>query len=1001
MPTFRGDVNVTDDKYIDNGNLFESDGGESGYVFRNLQIEFFRRGWYQNNFDNSIFQNIIIANMGWFTDVEGQGGVNTDLNGDGIVNYGDSNNNIYSDCAGYNHAFRFISIQDAETSLVQYNVAASWIDAGNPQDYYFHTTGTNNLFHHLEAYRMADSNHSGHGICFNQEAVGNVARDWKIVGTNAHLDGASHSYMHNGTLVAKPEFNAYVTNYRGGAFSIFDDSYNALLENITYENSVTGLTIWDQGSHTKPPVPPYEAGGNGIKMRYVTSTATTYPGISPTWYNMGVNFSSTKATVPVDNVSFENIQISGFDVFIDSYVVNNGLTLTNSCLTDVPTFETTNEGYSLDSSSTITNVNFNNSEVPTGFNISGTTTSVTCPYELAGYSVGAISGNTTEAGGTATFTVVLNTQPTTDVVFDVVSNDTGEGTVSPSTLTFTNANWDSAQTVTVTGVDDAIDDGDVVFTVTVSVNAAASDDDYDALADADVSVTNTDDDGSVVYITPDIQDPAESTSLMDTELVDRINNGWAHPAGGGYPDDEAYIIAQKDAFDANVEVGAWDNFNLDDGDTVVDAPIPQNGVGNQIFYAAKYAKLYNDSALAQKVMDRIVAYSQNASLDIAQKIIDNSYETRSVDTTPWLFMPAWFNKVHFALAEIKDLVNITQSDWDGVKQWLSNWNDLFKDNLDFSMDVTYGQGADWQAENYNLSDYNLLLATSGSRTNPPFTDSSGGTTAGEYYTVLGQQTGLNNVRCEMANTIHSYGVYFNDTDDINMAFAFFKAWLRFNFYPDLTSAELVRAFLGEEQLGINYVSVSFTAMGQMAIRHKIAGINGLTGISDGNLFLEWTTGQGTDDYANVGTGYVGTSTSGGSKSLLTAFKAHLDFMRQDGGQGWSPQRYFDGTTLMDGADRMNHRPTAAALNTYYQDAELEAGWKNDTSYGYRTPLTDGTGATGTGSYVEPNNGDHGAWYGLMYWADMILENVSVPGSVVKARGNRVNINGRSSKIISN
>ena len=39
------------------------------------------------------------------------------------------------------------------------------------------------------------------------------------------------------------------------------------------------------------------------------------------------------------------------------------------------------------------------------------------------------------------------------------SSDTTEGTVSPASLTFTTANWSSAQTVTVTGVDDAIADG--------------------------------------------------------------------------------------------------------------------------------------------------------------------------------------------------------------------------------------------------------------------------------------------------------------------------------------------------------------------------------------------------------------------------------------------------------------------------------------------------------------------------------------------------------------
>ena len=44
---------------------------------------------------------------------------------------------------------------------------------------------------------------------------------------------------------------------------------------------------------------------------------------------------------------------------------------------------------------------------------------------------------TTEAGGTATFTVVLNTQPTADVTIALSSSDTAEGTVVPASLTFT------------------------------------------------------------------------------------------------------------------------------------------------------------------------------------------------------------------------------------------------------------------------------------------------------------------------------------------------------------------------------------------------------------------------------------------------------------------------------------------------------------------------------------------------------------------------------------
>ena len=72
---------------------------------------------------------------------------------------------------------------------------------------------------------------------------------------------------------------------------------------------------------------------------------------------------------------------------------------------------------------------------------------------------------TTEAGGTATFTVVLNSQPTADVTIGTAARATPtEGTVSAASLTFTAGNWNTPQTVTVTGVNDVVDDGDIAYT---------------------------------------------------------------------------------------------------------------------------------------------------------------------------------------------------------------------------------------------------------------------------------------------------------------------------------------------------------------------------------------------------------------------------------------------------------------------------------------------------------------------------------------------------------
>ena len=62
---------------------------------------------------------------------------------------------------------------------------------------------------------------------------------------------------------------------------------------------------------------------------------------------------------------------------------------------------------------------------------------------------------TIDEDGSGTFTVALATQATATVTVDVTSGDVAAATSSPQTLTFTTANWNTAQTVTVNGVDDA------------------------------------------------------------------------------------------------------------------------------------------------------------------------------------------------------------------------------------------------------------------------------------------------------------------------------------------------------------------------------------------------------------------------------------------------------------------------------------------------------------------------------------------------------------------
>jgi hypothetical protein len=122
--------------------------------------------------------------------------------------------------------------------------------------------------------------------------------------------------------------------------------------------------------------------------------------------------------------------------------------------------------------------------------------------DTAGIVVTPTSGLTTsEAGGADTFTVVLTSEPTADVAIALSSSDTSEGVVAPMMLTFTAQNWSEPQIVTVTGVDDALEDGDQMYTV-VLAPAVSQDAGYSGIDPSDVTVKNLDNDTTGVTVEP-------------------------------------------------------------------------------------------------------------------------------------------------------------------------------------------------------------------------------------------------------------------------------------------------------------------------------------------------------------------------------------------------------------------------------------------------------------------------------------------------------------------
>ena len=104
-----------------------------------------------------------------------------------------------------------------------------------------------------------------------------------------------------------------------------------------------------------------------------------------------------------------------------------------------------------------------------------------------------------EFGDTETFNVTLAKRPTATVKINLSSSDTTEGFVLPAQLVFTTANWNVAHTVTVTGVDDLLVDGNQPFEI-ITAPAVSTDPAYNNLDAADVTFTNIDNETPQVYV---------------------------------------------------------------------------------------------------------------------------------------------------------------------------------------------------------------------------------------------------------------------------------------------------------------------------------------------------------------------------------------------------------------------------------------------------------------------------------------------------------------------
>lgn len=261
------------------------------------------------------------------------------------------------------------------------------------------------------------------------------------------------------------------TDYNGLAGPVFPSVTNT-------DDDVPGFVLTSPGSLTI-------SENGGILNFTIRLTSQPPPGFTVTL--TGFNENNTITNVNPNNLVFTNANWN-IDQTVQITTNNNDI--------DEDTRSVTLQFGSVDTGGTADPV-YNAISPPSQVSISVT------DDDTAGITVTPVGGLVVHENGTPfteTFTVVLNSQPTQTVnISSITSSNPSEITVSPASLSFTTANWNTPQTVTITSVLDGVDDGDQNVNINLS-HSSSTDPKYNSIAIPAVTAINTDSNEPLVRI---------------------------------------------------------------------------------------------------------------------------------------------------------------------------------------------------------------------------------------------------------------------------------------------------------------------------------------------------------------------------------------------------------------------------------------------------------------------------------------------------------------------
>ena len=190
-----------------------------------------------------------------------------------------------------------------------------------------------------------------------------------------------------------------------------------------------------------------------------------------------------------------------------------------------------------------------------------------------------------EAAGdanSAEFTLVLDNEPTATVTVSLFSDDPDAVATSPSELEFTEENWNVPQTVTVVGVDDAVDNDADMRTANVHVVAARGGY-YGVTAQVPVQIGDDDTRGLELSSTQiEVRDGSSDSytvALDSAPAYGKVTVTITNPAGALFILSSTTLEFTADNWDVPQTVTATAVDNLDTGGNDVNIVMPHRASG--------------------------------------------------------------------------------------------------------------------------------------------------------------------------------------------------------------------------------------------------------------------------------------------------------------------------------------------------------------------------------------------------------------------------------------